>query len=243
MNHSTSHDRTADRNNGKSADHYKDPATLEHEVDEVRAHLEETVDRLSHRLSPGELLDRALGYTREHGGEMAHQLGRQVKYNPVPMLLTGIGLTWLMSASAERHAPARRSGSDAMERLSESAGSVRDKARSARQSLGEQASDLRHTVRDRAESAQRSFEHLLHDQPLVAGALGVALGAAIGALLPSTDTEDEWMGEASDRVKQNARETASGLSASSEQSRSGTGVRTAAETVSQGHSPEFPEVR
>jgi hypothetical protein len=39
------------------------------------------------------------------------------------------------------------------------------------------------------------------DQPLVGGALAFAVGAAIGAALPHTDTEDEAMGEAADEMR------------------------------------------
>jgi HPt (histidine-containing phosphotransfer) domain-containing protein len=48
------------------------------------------------------------------------------------------------------------------------------------------------------------------DQPLVLAGLGIALGAAVGAVLPSTETEDQLMGEASDEVKEQTRGFAKG---------------------------------
>lgn len=39
------------------------------------------------------------------------------------------------------------------------------------------------------------------DQPLVGGALAFAVGAAIGAALPHTETEDEALGDTSDRMR------------------------------------------
>src|SRR5690606_38319629 len=68
-----------------------------------------TVDALERRLSPGELVDQALGMAREHGGEFATNLGRSVRNNPVPVILTGIGLAWMMASSNEPRAPVRRS--------------------------------------------------------------------------------------------------------------------------------------
>ena len=47
------------------------------------------------------------------------------------------------------------------------------------------------------------------DQPLVGGALAFALGAAIGAALPETETEDATMGKLSDEAKQAAMRKAS----------------------------------
>jgi hypothetical protein len=45
-------------------------------------------------------------------------------------------------------------------------------------------------------------------QPLLLASLGLALGALLGALIPPTDTEDHLMGESSDRLKEQARDTA-----------------------------------
>ena len=50
------------------------------------------------------------------------------------------------------------------------------------------------------------FFDTLHEQPLVLGALGLAAGAAIGAALPTTDKEDEWLGDSRDRLKERAKE-------------------------------------
>jgi hypothetical protein len=51
-----------------------------------------------------------------------------------------------------------------------------------------------------ANRAREGFNTLLEEQPLILGALGIALGAAIGAALPSTEQEDRLMGEARDKT-------------------------------------------
>ena len=62
-----------------------------------------------------------------------------------------------------------------------------------------------------ASMAARGVGQLGEAQPLLLGALGLALGAAIGAILPRTRAEDQLMGEARDsvagRVGEVARET------------------------------------
>jgi hypothetical protein len=53
--------------------------------------------------------------------------------------------------------------------------------------------------------ARSGFEYLLNEQPLVLGAVGIALGAALAAGLPRTQREDELLGEARDEFLEDAR--------------------------------------
>jgi hypothetical protein len=48
----------------------------------------------------------------------------------------------------------------------------------------------------------------MQDEPLVVAGLGLALGALIGALLPTTELENRTMGETSDQLKRDARAAA-----------------------------------
>jgi ElaB/YqjD/DUF883 family membrane-anchored ribosome-binding protein len=50
-----------------------------------------------------------------------------------------------------------------------------------------------------------SFIAFLKEQPFVLAGLGIALGAVVGALLPSTKAEDALMGEKSDALKEDTR--------------------------------------
>ena len=79
----------------------KDPATLEREIDQTRANMDRTLGALERKFSPGQLLDQAMEFARENGGEFANNLGRSVKENPVPALLTAVGIAW-MAASSNR---------------------------------------------------------------------------------------------------------------------------------------------
>ena len=54
--------------------------------------------------------------------------------------------------------------------------------------------------------AQRGFLHTLHEQPLMLGAIGLAVGAALGSILPSTERENRLMGDTRDRLKRRAVE-------------------------------------
>ena len=86
----------------ENPDDSKSPEKLEQEVNQTRARIGERLETLSNRLSPGELLDQVLGLAREHGGEFTRNLGSQIKNNPVPLVITGVGMSWLMLASNHR---------------------------------------------------------------------------------------------------------------------------------------------
>jgi hypothetical protein len=72
--------------------------------------------------------------------------------------------------------------------------------------VGETAEHLRYQARQQGGKTKETFNYLRDEQPLVLGALGFALGAALGAGLPSTQREDELMGEARDQMMHRAQE-------------------------------------
>jgi hypothetical protein len=251
---------------------------IEREVEQSRADVEHTVEELKDRLSAGQLVDQAARYFRESGGgETLQQLGAQVRANPLPLALVGIGLAWLMSGKGPPHVPSgddryregRRYPSEpddpgAAYRTHGAAGALygagsgqaahsgdggediegggirdaldgaRDRMSSAASSLGESASDAAERARAgvsaaaeaggeawesagrvyhrtyrgasaQAQSAYRgaqsTFFDLLEREPLVIGAVGVAVGAAIGAMLPRTEIEDRYVGEAAEMAR------------------------------------------
>lgn len=75
------------------------PEDIEERLHHDRAEIREILDALERRLSPGQLLDHALNYVKTNGGEVASSFGRSVKENPWPLVLSGIGLTWLIASS------------------------------------------------------------------------------------------------------------------------------------------------
>ncbi|HEX2257153.1 MAG TPA: DUF3618 domain-containing protein [Afifellaceae bacterium] len=106
-------------------------------------------------------------------------------------------------------------GSRAGEAVSTAASTVGDKASAMAGAVSRQARHAGEQARWAARrtgtgaaragrSVQRSFLDFVHEQPLAVGAIGIALGAAIGGLLPSSRTEDRWVGPARDRVRDDA---------------------------------------
>ena len=117
---------------------------------------------------------------------------------------------------------ARRQSSRAAEGVSRYAGDLRDRvaetasgyastaadyAQGARRKVGEYTGALRENLSsatDRvsrtAQSAARSAGDSMREQPLLIAALGLAAGAAVAALFPTTDVERRTFGPASDAL-------------------------------------------
>ena len=51
-------------------------------------------------MTPGAVLDEVIQYTRNSPGSgFLRNLGRELRENPMPLVLTGIGILWLLVAS------------------------------------------------------------------------------------------------------------------------------------------------
>jgi hypothetical protein len=61
---------------------------------------------------------------------------------------------------------------------------------------------------------QSSFADLLERQPLLLGAIGLAVGAAVAGAFSASDLENEWVGELSDSVKEDLNARAGAVSQS-----------------------------
>lgn len=112
--------------------------------------------------------------------------------------------------------------SSARETVGEYAASARDTvgayASSARDKAGEYASSARQTAGEyassaasRARSAASSTNDWVSENPMAAGAIALAIGAAIGMSVPRTELEDCTMGETRDRAIDRASQMAKNL--------------------------------
>ena len=73
----------------------------------------------------------------------------------------------------------------------------------------EMAGDLGDTARETTRRAQLKFNDVLRDNPLMLGAAAALIGAAVGMSVPATETENQLMGEARDKVVERAQNMAS----------------------------------
>ena len=90
----------------------RESAVLEQEAEAQRHKVEERIDQIRERLSPGQLVDELMSYTKDGGQHFAANLGQAVTSNPLPAALLGVSLVWLMSGNgannAARPTPAER---------------------------------------------------------------------------------------------------------------------------------------
>lgn len=102
--------------------------TIRSDIDATRRRMDDTMDALGDRLQPQHLLDEVLGFFRgatsdgadrlsplrekiSHSATTAmHSVVDTVKQNPLPALLIGAGVAWMLYASNRRQPPASADG-------------------------------------------------------------------------------------------------------------------------------------
>ena len=178
----------------------RNPQMILAEIERTRGEMDSTLTALEHRLTPGQLVDQGLDYLRKSGAnEFVQNLGGQAKNNPLPIALVGIGIAWLMATGKQK------SGNRVGELRDQAAG-VAQTAKEKMSQAGEQVRALGDSARSQVERAKGSMDYMLREQPLALGAIGVAIGAVLAAMAPRTRQEDELMGEARDRLIEEAKE-------------------------------------
>jgi hypothetical protein len=246
----------------------KTSAEIEAEVEASRAELDQTVEALKEKMTPTALFDDFKGSMKGAGNQMLSNLADKASTNPMPLLVIGAGLAWLMMGSNSKPSYGRsgyrggegysgrypsdaygayddddsgRSGlkqkvsdaasaagdkvhdvagaasdkvhglaSSARDAASSARSSAADAARSAKDKLQSAAGSARDTAYNVGQQAQDTFYDTLHREPLIIGALGLAVGAAIGVSLPSTSIEDEKIGKYRDDLFNKGKELVQG---------------------------------
>jgi ElaB/YqjD/DUF883 family membrane-anchored ribosome-binding protein len=90
----------------------------------------------------------------------------------------------------------------------ESGGRVGSRLGSLTHAGREQMGQVGHLAREQVDRARTGFEHMLQEQPLVLGAVAVALGAVLGATLPTSRIENRYLGPSRDELQNRAGEFA-----------------------------------
>ena len=275
--------------------HNQSSAEIERQVEGTRAGLAHSLDVLRDRVSPDHLMDQAVQYVRNAGGDdFTRNLTVAVRENPLPVLLIGAGIGWMLMSgqkSADRvgtsstvvrripgsapaatvpgASPTSRSATvsemagstlsglgssagsaassardwvsqttttaqqatsdaagragklagDAYAAASSAAGSAAGQVAEGASTVGGHIADLAHGAQEQVTRAGSSvgstvgassqgLQKILHDQPLALAALGIAVGAAVGALIPVTQAENRLLGSTSDALQEKVKSAA-----------------------------------
>ena len=169
--------------------------------------------------------------------ETGRSVGNSMWKNPIPVALIGLGLGMLAmrryrgngrdyetrnrrphsrkyyggdemqygenmgTTTGNRMNTGAGTGSNALNQVKETASDLANRSTTALSNLGNKAKDSASTVGKR-------FGEVLRENPLAVGAVAVAAGTAVGLALPSTRFENEYVGEASERLVDKAQEVA-----------------------------------
>lgn len=232
---------------------------IQSEIAHTRAEMSETIEAIQDRLRPSNLAadakarmktvtNQKVKHMADTASETAQDMARDTReraydviegarQNPVPALMIGAGVAWLLIERARNksrgydgrgdwseYSPAGQRGYEAGDyyqtvgepvysdvegrgRLGTTSDRVTARSRHA-------VSDARDTARRTARRTQTQMQRMLTENPLLVGAAAVLVGAAVGASLPETERENELMGEARDSVIDRAQEAARDAAAS-----------------------------
>jgi ElaB/YqjD/DUF883 family membrane-anchored ribosome-binding protein len=106
---------------------------------------------------------------------------------------------------------ARDRASEMYDRARETTSDMYDRARDTTAGAYDKARDAAGTVTRSMSSAldsTRGVANFMQEQPIVLAGIGVALGAIIGAMLPTTEVEERYMGPTAQSLKDDAKEMA-----------------------------------
>jgi ElaB/YqjD/DUF883 family membrane-anchored ribosome-binding protein len=77
----------------------RSPEEIESDIERTRADFSSTIDAIQRKLSPSAMMDDAVDYALSTTpGAFSMNLVNQVRDNPIPVALIGIGIAWLMSS-------------------------------------------------------------------------------------------------------------------------------------------------
>lgn len=169
---------------------------IRRDIEATRAELLETVDALERKLSVRGIVDEVLG--------------------------KGLGAVWLAMdkvRGADRDTnnthlsgdlaenstgAAKKMTSIIADKATGVASAAKDKLASGQAAVGHAAERARDVAAEGMNKGKRGIKSLVEEQPLALGAIAFGLGLASGLLVPTSRWENETMGEAAEKVKDEA---------------------------------------
>lgn len=193
----------------------RSPQEIEADIEKTRQQMSETLEEIHDRLSPSQLLDRTFEYFSDKTLKNNHysaSLTETVKRNPAATALIGLGLGWLIISGKDNEAQTKTANNHedsstnktTDSQLKNNTNSTADTADSKQDS---HLDNTKEKVNQQNDDQTENPLHKLHEQPLVLIGAGLALGAALGAYLSSTQRDDKFFKKSLDKQIDQAAET------------------------------------
>lgn len=189
-----------------------EPNRIERDLDQTRSRLGEHLSELQGRLSPGQVIDDLMRYFRgREGADFGRSLLTNVRANPLPVALTGIGLTWLMASSPRQGTTATPApGGNSRVRIYSGApassnhvsdDTIEKRMRAAEQSVTREDDESEHVYADRLNAARGQTVGLTrHAQETTASFSDRIRDALTGAKQTIVDGVHDLRGGAGDKA-------------------------------------------
>jgi hypothetical protein len=188
------------------------------DIERTREDLSETVDAIQEKLRPSNVVASAASATTEKVKDMAYSAAEtaeewwdasggtglvdRVRNNPVPAVLAGVGLAWLVMSNGENRRGRRPGPSVDRRPEADRWNSTSGRSITSQPGMAQARTAVRRYGR-RVESMVRTY-------PLAVGAAAAILGASLGMAVPETEQENEWLGDARETAVRRAQEAATG---------------------------------
>jgi len=217
---------------------------VQSDVIEIREEMAKTLEDISTKLMPKELLSQLMGFITGGGGlRLMKSLPSAIGRNPIPAMMIAGGIGYLIYEEVQSResrttgmgmqptggeVPHGRGVERAGERVGERASEIVGRAREGAQELAHRASSMASQAMQMTRDVAHRGQDLVRDQPLVLAGLGLALGAALAGTAPLSRREQQLLGQPAQHLMGELEQRAHQIKDRVEQ-----GVRAAGEAAKQ----------
>jgi ElaB/YqjD/DUF883 family membrane-anchored ribosome-binding protein len=198
------------------------PAYIKEQLRErVKTELEEAKETV--REAAVRKVESIVQRTNDAVDETRRKIMPVIKANQFPLALIGAGLCWMWwngrksSGNTVTHMveQARESVNSTVGQVQEKVGDLTGRARETLSTAIDRAQETAGHLTDQAQQQVRrvedGFQTAMKERPLAVGAVALAVGAAVGLMIPQTRKENEILGEAREKLADRAQSAVEGV--------------------------------
>jgi len=204
--------------------HRKNSSQIENDIRQARHSMDTIFDELGDRLNPKHAFRQILDYmqnpqNRREGRDkiagMGEKLTDSFQGNPIPFVLMGAGLAWMLwdyQSRGETGARAEGAAESARQTASGPAQQAGEKGEQLRQSMQQASRMAKGKASEFAQGAGEGYQRgaeaagqFLRDNPLTIGLAAMFLGSLAAMMIPESKKEREIAGEKAREIKESVK--------------------------------------